>query len=798
MVQSFIFIAASGCPKHIPPGVRYNKAMRPRVISFVPAVAIFLWGAWVFARYFRAFKTHLPLSLQFGFLATRPLAYPAKTIIAVLCTGILIWVARRMYGRFAGRWTFRGEKHRARAGIYVRIALVLAPFFTWPLLQIAFRGDPAIALRGIGAVGLLALFGLAALGTGLRTARAIKLEARSFAEAVAIGGGLGFGVFMYAGLLLGALRIYYSGIAYLLVGLALLFGFRELAALWRMVFPRVRTFLIAPGRVGGAAILIAITLATMFSAGIFLQHPVGYDAMISYFTYPQEYVREHRMVAFPFWPYWGFPQNAEMLFTLGWLLLDFRVAIGVIFMFTLLLGAALWLLMERMTATAKALASLFFFTIPVIAYQNFFDHKAEIIFAFYVLLSYVLFLRYARTRERGALIACGLISGIAAGTKYFFLPWYALPVIFGFLWLALRARRAPRELFFWGIIVTALFLPWMVKNVVVSGNPFDPVPFPEVVERDTFFESIGPGARDFFVEEMRNEAYLLWDDAEKKDIKFFLKAPLDLTFGGNKKYFSDSLRLGPLLLFLLPLVFLMAVFRFRSLRNSGLLFTLLALPVLVAGWIWIGRLVMWYAIPLYALYAALAGWAVAEVRTTWFRRIVLAALALWMAVFVSEQYLRRLTYSPLYFRNHIDTDLSRVSQYVNEQLPKDALIWGLREPRGFLIERSYARYVPDHYHLAFSWMMEYRGADETMRFFRDHGVRYLLLYGSAATPDLSNLVYWTYQEHGSDRYADLIQRQHRDLLKFLYTQRLELIRREGRYYLYRLPETGPSDLPQGS
>jgi len=279
----------------------------------------------------------------------------------------------------------------------------------------------------------------------------------------------------------------------------------------------------------------------------------------------------------------------------------------------LLIGAVLLLLLKNRKPTTKAVALLLFYTLPVIAFQNFVEQKAEIIFAFYVLAAYFFLLRYAKERSRQLLILCSACSGIAAGLKYFFFPWYAVPIILFLAWLAYRERSRPGALFLWGAIAVVLFSPWMIRNAVISGNPVDPISLPFAAARpETFFSKLGPGSADYVVTEMRNEAYLLWDDHEKKNLKYFLRAPFALTFRGNKKYISDGLLLGPLLLMFLPLV-LMALMRQRkkgALPSAELSFAALSLPVLAAGWIFFGHLAIWYAIPVYALFALLAAWAV--------------------------------------------------------------------------------------------------------------------------------------------------------------------------------------------
>lgn len=667
--------------------------------------------------------------------------------------------------------------------------LALVPFVFWPAVQLINGVPPIKVAPGLGAALAIIFIAAAALAGGLKLAKWIRHKPDSLLEQGVVGMSLGFGALMLASFIMGIAHLYYRPLAYALVIGTICFGWRDMKEFFAACRMRARVHTRTPKRfsiVLVVALILAI-FATLLSAGIFVQYPVGYDAMISYLTYPQEYVQAHEMVAFPFWVYWGFPQNAEMLFTLGWLLWDFRVAAGIIFCFTLLIGGAMLLFLKNARNITKTIALLIFYTLPIIAFQNFVEQKAEIIFAFYVLLSYAFVLKYARERQYSALLLCGIFSGIAAGLKYFFFPWYAIPIVLLLLWIAFKDRSQVKALFVWSFIAIALFAPWAARNLVVSGKALDPisVPFTDL-DRQTFFSQMGLEGVDFVVTEMRNEAYLLWDDHENKNLSYLLRTPFSLTFMGNKKYLSDGLRLGPLLLMFLPLVLIALARRKGRLDTTELKFVTLSLPLLVIGWIFLGHLATWYAIPTYVLFAILAAWIIEENSGRRVRLVAILAICAWTAIFISGQYHRRFTYGPLYVAgNEMRANLWQISDWMNRELPSEAKIWGIGEPRGFYVDRSFERYIPDNYHLAFSWLLRDRGPAGTIQFLDENNIKYLLIHGGYGDPGAPNVISYAYLPNGSQRYAELIWNINKELIDFK-DQYLELIHSDGSYFLYKV------------
>ena len=89
----------------------------------------------------------------------------------------------------------------------------------------------------------------------------------------------------------------------------------------------------------------------------------------------------------------------------------------------------------------------------------------------------VFLLRYMRSGRRSELVLTGLALGLSLGTK-----WYGLTsvLVVGCVWLGaglLRSAYRPRLLRDLGLLVAAAFMGggiWLIRNLVVSGNPLYP------------------------------------------------------------------------------------------------------------------------------------------------------------------------------------------------------------------------------------------------------------------------------------------------------------------------------------
>ncbi|HWQ55220.1 MAG TPA: glycosyltransferase family 39 protein [Bryobacteraceae bacterium] len=154
-------------------------------------------------------------------------------------------------------------------------------------------------------------------------------------------------------------------------------------------------------------------------------------------------------------------------------------------------------------------------------------------------------------RRRGLLVAIGLVAGFAYAAKY--TAFVAVPYALGFvLWKSWRKRQplfAPALIV--GAVAAILILPWMIKNMIILGNPFSPF-------LNTFFPN--PYVSIAFEHE-----YGAW--MRSYDLKSYAELPLAVTVRGQLAGV-----IGPLFL-LAPLALLAPRWREgRHLLLAGALF----------------------------------------------------------------------------------------------------------------------------------------------------------------------------------------------------------------------------------
>jgi hypothetical protein len=277
-------------------------------------------------------------------------------------------------------------------------------------------------------------------------------------------------------------------------------------------------------------------------------------------------------------------------------------------------------------------------------------------------------------------LLAGALAGLAAGCKYLALAMVAVPVFIAVV-LVQRGASAKRR---WGRVglwlagAALAFSPWLVRNLVATGNPLFPFFnswFPPVV----LLESQGAA-------EMSKAAAVAEFPAHR------LETRDRLTLGTFRPQ-GDAGAIGPLYLGLAPLAFWIAV-RDRR-RGAGIV--LMGVLLGVVGWWWAPQLGR-YLVPVLVLLAALLGAACARILRIWPRSsrrlvtVLLAGVLFWNVSSVLGDGFDRL--SCLVGRSRFE-DLMRTNvtywpaiAFINEKLPADAKVLLVAESRTLFLERD--------------------------------------------------------------------------------------------------------------
>jgi hypothetical protein len=382
-------------------------------------------------------------------------------------------------------------------------------------------GLPPI-LAHIVELTVAALLMAVAAGTGLAILRLLRLSQRlSTGERLVFGTALGLGAMSFLMLGLGLTRLLYLPAA--LAGLLAL-SMVAVTSLWRE-WPRMRHATKGSFRAlryPPLLFLVTIVIVCLFSALVKALLPVAtQDDLMYHLALPRRYIEAHGIDFYADSTYSLFPQLMEMLYTWGLLLGSDRIAVLLALSTTLLGPAAAALFAKRYLATPgttggrvlPVLVAAIFLSVPLVGYvmraantdlpQASFDFLA--IYAFWLAVIRPSAAKRESIGKAGSagaatvdstpqvyekhapfdlklLLLAGLCCGLSFSTKYY---GFAVATILGIALVTVaRYRRLKWRMplaafvpamgaFAGGVVFLAL--PWLVRNVVESGNPVWPL-----------------------------------------------------------------------------------------------------------------------------------------------------------------------------------------------------------------------------------------------------------------------------------------------------------------------------------
>lgn len=365
----------------------------------------------------------------------------------------------------------------------------------------------------------------ASLGDAL-IRRIIGNIAHSVAARLFLGLALGFGGLMLVGLLLGVLGGYTLTWTLITLGaltvLTLPGWFLWIRNLCQKNFSRLVT-------VWKTADLRALALGVGVIA-IFLLGPylwasapaIRWDSLSYHVSAPQIYIDHHAMVEIPesAQAYWS--HYAEMLYTLGmqlagqplpgWLHLTMGILAAAI---TALFGTKL------VNARVGILAAGLVISLPLINYEIGSAYMDAFSMAYITAMLFSAYLWWERRDSRWILLA-GIFGGLATGLKLNSLPFVIVLGVF-VLFILLKRHRFTGATFRAGILfilpVFLLWLPWLIRDGIWTGNPIFP-------NYNGFFKSPDWSQSTFFALQGVSESIFVR----------LLRVPWDIVVNSNQFY----------------------------------------------------------------------------------------------------------------------------------------------------------------------------------------------------------------------------------------------------------------------
>ena len=342
---------------------------------------------------------------------------------------------------------------------------------------------PGLFAQRLGILAVVVAWVLAALGFGCELGALVIPAGVAAGERWLFRAGLGIGVTALLVLGLGALGAFWALSLLWLVGVAALLRrvWEERARLRAAlgVRPELRGFEWVWVLVSVLALVIALVSAFL--------PPLTYDVLEYHLGVPARYLEAGRVAALPTNVYSNFPLTVEMHYLVGLAALGkveggcfAQVFNGVVSLLAALaVGALAWELFRQRGAALLAIA-LFATTSWFLVLAS----SIQFVEPTLTLLTLLALLAFVRCGASGWadmrwLVLAGLLTGFAYGAKYPAALFLAAPLAtwLGVRWLVRReasGRALVHVLFFTGALLVAIS-PWLIKNVVVTGNPVFPL-----------------------------------------------------------------------------------------------------------------------------------------------------------------------------------------------------------------------------------------------------------------------------------------------------------------------------------
>jgi hypothetical protein len=228
-----------------------------------------------------------------------------------------------------------------------------------------------------------------------------------------------------------------------------------------------------------AAIISLVVLMGVMAA----VPPVSRDALTHHLAVPKLYLQHGGMVEIPAIEFSYYPMNLDLLYLLPLYFGNDILPKFIHFAFALATTGLIFGYLRRRTTINLALAgALFFLSLPVIVKLSITVY-VDLGLIFFTTWSLLSLLRWRETGFRVPELAIAAVAcGLALGTKYNALPAFLLLT---FLVPVLYVRNQPqnaaasRKAVLWGAcfasIALAVFFPWMIRNLIWTGNPIFPL-----------------------------------------------------------------------------------------------------------------------------------------------------------------------------------------------------------------------------------------------------------------------------------------------------------------------------------
>jgi hypothetical protein len=455
-----------------------------------------------------------------------------------------------------------------------------------------------------------------------------------------------------------------------------------------------------------AFVIIAIIYFIVMAVLLCLTPPVARDALIHHLAIPKLWINHGGFYDTPWAVYSYYPMNLEMLYLLplyfgndiipNFIHLGFGIGTAVLIYFYL---------KSRFNNMAGLLGFLIFISTPVISKLSTMAY-VDLGAVFFVTASVLSFIRWRDSKygQSGWLLISAIAMGLALGTKYNSLvPWFFITL--AIIFICSRDTRNSGEALRYGVIFfiisLAVFSPWLVKNTMLTGNPFYPL-FPGIFNREMLS---GGNTNSLGFVHAHTSLFKTRGMLFGESIWEVLSIPVRIFFQGqdhSPRYFDGVL--NPILILFVPFAFMK-----KDKKTEKLFFLNFSVFIILVA-LFLDQIRIRYFLPAIPFLAILSVTGIVNIyiwlverKSVISRRIGLAALVIIVLVLLilNVNYIHKyfLKIDPVRYLTKIETRDNFIARhdgsypaisYVNKNTPKDSRIrLILLAGRGYYLARIY-------------------------------------------------------------------------------------------------------------
>jgi len=541
---------------------------------------------------------------------------------------------------------------------------------------------------------------------GHRVLQAFRVEYASFSEEISLSFGVGTGVTIFAVFLLATFHLLYEP---LIVVLVLLVGgllYLDAKTFFLRGHSLAASFLRQPHSIGDITLMALIGLSTLLTFIGAATPTFFFDALYYHLAVPHKYLLHHGFHYIPHQEFSNVPFNSGMLFLVAMSFSKTLLPQLFSWVFTPMTALTIYSVAKPIGGKRMALlAAAIFWSIPAVLTISTLT-SVEGGLMLYTILALSTFWRYVNSSSRIWFVLSAGCCSLAAGTKY----TAFVTTLTGMFSLVLgheslvkkRGFRQAATVFiiYAGIVVIGIS-PWLIKNIVYTGNPLFPF-LQSLFNRQAAAQGVKiDQAMAHDGNPLYQELFLSRHDPAKnidplKVGKIILTAPWEFTMtitGAAGK---------PGILFLLGLPGIFFIQPVKRPMKYLLGFALVSFVCWMVGISWLQR----YAAPMFPAFSLIIAYILCDlpcvrpVKHTMFC-LALIVLHYHLLLFLLEerQVLRQFDYllsnqSQEEFLLGHDVPYYPAAQFINTQTPPDAKILFVAEARGYYCERDYILYTP--------------------------------------------------------------------------------------------------------